>query len=155
MPKPTLDQKRAKFALGKVESVLANPQLSGKRQKFLIELRHLPAQLHWGGLGQTAASLLADQDNEARQQIHKWLEEWLRESGIYAPQPGGKVPKLMQAITGRDGFEALQDRYVAATREARAIAVWLKKFAEAFLRGDAGKDRKERKHDVAAPQPAQ
>jgi len=132
LPKATLEQKRAKFALGSIEWVLGLDDTK-LRQSFLIDLRHLPAQLHWGGLGQTAASLLADPDKKQRAAIYKWLQDWLQKTGIYAASAGPQ-PSLIQAIAGSGGNERLQDRYVAATREARALAVWLKKFAEAFLR---------------------
>lgn len=152
MPKPTMEQKRARFALERVEEVLRDQHLKGLRKKFLIELRHLPAHLHWGGLGQAAASLLADPKNEPRTTIHKWLEDWLRQSGIYRVA-GNKQPTLIQSVTGSGGHDALQDRYVAATREARAIAVWLKKFAEAFLREQEKAEKKGDDHGAAAASP--
>lgn len=151
MPKATLEQKRAKFALSSIESVLALGD-SKTRQSFLIDLRHLPAQLHWGGLGQTAASLLADPDKKQRARIYEWLQEWLQNTGIYAAPPGAQ-PSLIRAIAGSAGNEQLQDRYVAATREARALAVWLKKFAEAFLREPEVKQSKG-DHDGASAAPA-
>ena len=153
MPKPTMDQKRARFALEKIKIVLED-QDPKRRQKYLIELRHLPAQLHWGGLGQAAASLLTDRNkNKHRVEIHLWLEDWLRQSHVYAALNKGKQASLMEAITGAGGNEQLQDRYVAATREARAIAVWLKKFAEAFLREPDQNDNKGDDHAAAAPPP--
>jgi CRISPR type III-B/RAMP module-associated protein Cmr5 len=137
MPKPTLEQRRAKFALGKIERVLHDPEMKKNRTSFLIDLRHLPAQLHWGGLGQTAASLLADPEKKQRKEIYAWLEAWLRETGIYTAGKGPQPP-LIHAIAGSGDNEQLQRRYVEATREARALAVWLKKFAEAFLREAKG-----------------
>lgn len=156
MPKPTMEQKRARFALERVEEVLSDQHLKGFRKKFLIELRHLPAHLHWGGLGQAAASLLAaptnDPTNDPRRRIYKWLEDWLRQSGIYHVAKD-KQPSLIQSVTGSGGHDALQDRYIAATREARAIAVWLKKFAEAFLREQEKAEKKGDDHGAAAAPP--
>jgi CRISPR/Cas system CMR-associated protein Cmr5 small subunit len=152
MQKPTIEQKRARFALERVESVLSDRHLKGLRKKFLIELRHLPANLHWGGLGQAAASLLADPKNEPRMTIYKWLEDWLRQSGIYRVANANQ-PSLIQCVTGSGGHDALQDRYVAATREARAMAVWLKKFAEAFLREPEQEKSKGGDHGAAAATP--
>jgi CRISPR type III-B/RAMP module-associated protein Cmr5 len=148
MRKSTVDQERAKFALERIERVLSEPALHEKRKKFLIELRHLPGALHWGGLGQTAASLLADRKNEPRLRIHEWLQDWLL-MRVYTTDKA-KKPTLMQAITGSGDFEQLAQRYVAATREARALAVWLKKFAEAFLRTDEEGSKKETGDAVAA-----
>jgi CRISPR/Cas system CMR-associated protein Cmr5 small subunit len=149
---PTVEQKRARFALEKVKGVLEDQELMRLRQKFLIELRHLPAQLHWGGLGQAAASLLADPHNTPRRKIYLWLEDWLRRSRMYRVA-GDTQPTLIQSITGSGGHDALQDRYVAATREARAIAVWLKKFAEAFLPEPEKNDTKGDDHGAAAAPP--
>jgi CRISPR type III-B/RAMP module-associated protein Cmr5 len=149
---PTIEQKRARFALEKVQGVLHDRDLTKLRQKFLIELRHLPAQLHWGGLGQAAASLLADPKNQPRKSIYDWIEDWLRESGRYRVA-GDQQPTLIQSITGSGGHDALQARYVAATREARAIAVWLKKFAEAFLPEPEKSDTKGDHHGAAAAPP--
>ncbi len=134
MAKPMLEQQRAKFALGKVRPKGS----SGSRGDYLIQLRQLPAQLHWGGLGQTVASLCADAKNAVRQDIYKWIEEWLHERRIY-PSPDS----LIDCITGTSKkvpADRVQESYVIATAEARALAVWLKKFAEAFLEeeGDHG-----------------
>src|SRR5215212_3617726 len=101
MRKPTADQERANFALDKV---LHDPLVSKNREKFLIDLRHLPAQLHWGGLGQTAASLLADGEKPQRKRIYDWLEEWLRKKRIYSVAKGAP-PSLIDAIAGSAGSE--------------------------------------------------
>ena len=130
----TREQKRARFALDRIHEVLRNPKLSALRPQFLTDLRHLPAQLHWGGLGQTAASLRADTDKQQRLEIFSWIETWLHETRIYADEKS--KPPLLDAITGAGGNARFETQYVIATREARAVAVWLKKFAEAFLQGD-------------------
>lgn len=123
----TIDQTRARFALLKIESVKDHE----KRDKFATELKDLPARLHSGGLAQTAATFLRKSEEE-RQTIYRWLEEWLRQDPVRYP---GKV-RLIDAIAGNVSAADLPDveaRYREASREARAIANWLKKFAEAFL----------------------
>lgn len=130
---PTLEQRRASFALKCIRSDDVKPRQSD----YLIELRKLPANLHTLGLGQTAAMLLADGDKKPhRVKIYGWLEQWLKQPPVSYPNRS-----LIDSITGIDdpAAEALQSKYPAASREARAVAVWLKKFAEAFLRGDEPK----------------
>src|SRR5437588_129410 len=101
MPKPTLEQQRAKFALEKVREKEASRQ----RKDYLIQLRRLPAQLHWAGLGQTVASFRADAKNEVRQEIYKWIEGWLQRREIYPRKP------LLDCITGfRDAVAAERPR---------------------------------------------
>ncbi len=137
MAKMTLEQLRAQFALGKIRTKKGTP----KQKDYLIQLRQLPAQLHWGGLGQTVASLLADRENVARQEICTWIEEWLRKPPVNYP----KNQSLIDCIVERG------DLYIAATREVRALAVWLKKFAEAFLDPPEPKKKEERDGTAAAP----
>lgn len=126
----TLEQKRACFALTHVEGVQADSEKSDK--KFRTQLLKLPARLHNNGLGQTAAYLRAQGSGSPEHEIFSWLEAWLHgeAGGVY---PAG-VP-LLDAASGR--AQAVQGReeqlYRRASVEARALAVWLKRFAEAFL----------------------
>jgi len=152
MDKLTIEQQRAKYALGRINGILNDREKNEKRAKYLTDLRHLPSQLHWGGLGQTAASLLSDQkSNPQRRDIYDWIEGWLRERKIYAGERTS--PKLIEAIAGIGEGAKLADKYVAATREARALAVWLKKFAEAFLQPatSEAKDEERGGHGTPAP----
>lgn len=117
----TLELDRAKFALEKINGI----KTAENHDKFRIEMRDLPARLHSAGLGQTVASLLASrQDHKARGTIYDWLEEWLRKPPVNYPGTSG----LIDCIVGN-----LPAGYMAASREARALATWLKKFAEAFI----------------------
>jgi len=126
----TLELDRAKFALDKIETIKGGEN----RDKFLTELRDLPARLHSAGLGQTVASLLASREHEARQTIYKWLEDWLSRSPIGYPVNTKNGPRLIDCIVGRNQpANATPASYLSASREARAVATWLKKFAEAFI----------------------
>ena len=118
----TLELERAKFALEKINGV----KDAADHAKYRIELRDLPARLHSAGLGQTIASLLASADNKPRQTIYTWLQEHLRKRPV--GYPAGS--KLIDCIVG--AAETNTD-YMTASREARALATWLKKFAEAFI----------------------
>lgn len=125
----TLEQERAAFALSKVEAVRTDE----RRAKLKTQLVKLPARLHSSGLGQTMAFYLSAGDAKAEAEICRWLEHWLKKriSGYDAKL------SLMQCLTGSGlaaGIDA-EAKYREASAEARALAVWLKRFAEAFLEG--------------------
>ncbi len=126
----TLEQERAAFALKQVEAVAGD----GRRAKYKTQLLKLPARLHNNGLGQTAAFLLAQKKGSPEHAVYDWLQQWL----------GGK-PKiydadqsLIKCITG-EGMtdDEAESGYRRASAEVRSLAVWLKRFAEAFLEGEA------------------
>jgi len=125
----TLERERARFALGKVNSVRDHD----KRAKYKTQLLKLPARLHTNGLGQTVAFYLAAGKASPEAQICTWLGAWMRQREIYLE--GG----FLENIVGADGADAreAERRYRAASAEARALAVWLKRFAEAFLEESA------------------
>lgn len=117
----TLEQRRAAFALDKINGVAANAE------KFKPQIVKLPARLHTNGLGQTVAFYLSAGPKKPEYEVCRWLEEWLTCAGNpYHGVPGG----LIDAITTADEI-----KYRAASAEARALANWLKRFAEAFLEG--------------------
>ena len=116
------DLARAKFALREVQGVPADKKL---REKYKTQLLKLPARLHTNGLGQTVAFYLSSGAGSAEDRICRWFEDWLRGPavGIY---PADR--DLIDAITA-----GTEDSYRRASAEARALASWLKRFAEAFL----------------------
>lgn len=120
------DQDRAKFALGKIDDVKKLDP--GQRTKFKTQLLKLPARLHTNGLGPTVAFYLSAGPGKPEVEICAWLQQWLSkpEVGIYSSG------RLIKSIA--DGPEST---YRLASEEVRALAVWLKRFAEAFL--DEGK----------------
>ncbi|MGZ5444635.1 MAG: type III-B CRISPR module-associated protein Cmr5 [Thermoanaerobaculia bacterium] len=115
-----LDQQRAGFALSKIQGLKAD------RDKYLTELRKLSARLHTSGLGQSVAFYLSAGAKSPEATICDWLAQWLRKRGIYE-SPGGAG--LMSAITS----DTTNYKYRQASVESRALATWLKRFAEAFL----------------------
>ncbi len=121
----TLEQQRAAFALDHVERI----KDGDRKSKFKTQLIKLPSRLHSNGLGQTVAFYLSTGKEEAPEwQICQWLGDWLGDDHrkIYSGRES-----LIHQISGRD-----EDRYRRASAEARALAVWLKRFAEAFIAGD-------------------
>lgn len=133
----TLEQKRASFALKMIDWI--NNTAGQKPSKYKTELRKLPGRLHNIGLGQTIAFLLSEGPGKPEWHICEWLEDWLAtedDPGIYPPNI-----KLIRCVSGED--EKLKDLdaellYRRASEEARALSVWLKRFAEAFLVEERG-----------------
>lgn len=127
------EQKRARFALQKVEGIKDHP----KAAKYKTQLLKLPARLHSNGLGQTVGYFLAQKDGSPEWDICTWLEAWLgmEQSGIY------RSGRLVDCVCGAPAAdlreEEVEPRYRRASAEARALANWLKRFAEAFLSGAA------------------
>jgi CRISPR-associated protein Cmr5 len=131
----TLEQQRAAFALERVELVRDDERRNNA--KYKTQLLKLPARLHNNGLGQTAAYLLAQKNGSPEKQVYDWLETWLCSDDRHV-YPAGT--QLIKCITGNaEGLQAadVEPRYRRASAETRALAVWLKRFAEAFLEGDA------------------
>jgi CRISPR-associated protein Cmr5 len=124
----TLEQERAAFALEQVESVLNDEK---KRAKYKTQLLKLPARLHTNGLGQTVAFYISAGSGKPETEICRWIEQWLQKR---IPALQGR--KLIDCIAGRGVPEADAERiYREAAAETRALAVWLKRFAEAFIEG--------------------
>lgn len=126
----TLEQQRAAFALEHVESVKDRDDAA----KYKTQLLKLPSRLHNSGLGQTVAFYLASGQDSPEATICTWLQQWLGRD-VYAQAGGGR---LIDWITGhhqslREGNGDAALLYRQASREARAMAVWLKRFAEAFI----------------------
>jgi CRISPR type III-B/RAMP module-associated protein Cmr5 len=126
----TLEQERAAFALEKVDSIKGGREKS----KYKTQLLKLPARLHNNGLGQTVAFYLSAGTGKPEVAICGWIEEWLLQREIYERRP------LIEAITGARNSGIQPDRveplYRQASAEVRALAVWLKRFAEAFIEGE-------------------
>lgn len=130
----TLEQNRAKFALARIKSVKDLPTAG----KFKTNLLKLPARLHSSGLGQTVAFYLSAGAGEPEAEICTWLGDWLSSD----EQPYADLRtngSLIDWITGSlpvfgDGLDA-ELLYRRASTEARALATWLKRFAEAFIEG--------------------
>src|SRR5215213_957927 len=128
----TLEQRRAAFALARIDEVKA----SLDKAKYKTQLLKLPARLHSTGLGQTVAFYLSvgtAAPPKPEKVICDWLQAWLTtEQRIYPSQ------ELVRSLAGTGlapGVDA-EAKYREAAAEARAIAVWLKRFAEAFIAGE-------------------
>jgi CRISPR-associated protein Cmr5 len=124
---PTLAQRRAAHALARVQAhEKTGPKSYGK---YVSYAEALPATILMNGLGQAAATLLSKAAGDARAHrlLFDDLQSWLCGSDTAAPYPGEK--DLMKAIVARDPHD-----YLRAQAEALEFLVWLKKFANAFLK---------------------
>lgn len=132
----TIEQKRAAHALEFVTGLKDGKY--GNYGKFRSYVNGLPATIVMNGLGQAMATELAaanlgkaeqkrKTDHKAHEKLFKQIEKWLLlECDIYP-----ESSDLMVAIT----FHG-QDEYIRAQAEALAYLVWLKKFSQAYLKGD-------------------
>lgn len=130
MPAPekrTLEQRRAEYALGKIDQVKKKSRAD--QAKYKSQLLKLPSRLHTNGFGQTVAFYLAAGKGKPEWEICSLLQAWLADQQIY---PADK--DLIRSIA--EGSEAL---YRRASAEARALAIWLKRFAEAFIQEEETK----------------
>ncbi len=117
----TIEQQRARFALGRVREV-ASKKYGGKYRQ---EVQGLPAMILTNGLGQTLAFLRAkskggradDEHAAAYQHLCSWICLQM-----------GWTGDLLERVTATDVAG-----YRRAQLEALAVLGWLKRFAEAEL----------------------
>lgn len=120
-----MEQKRAAHALEFIVGLEKDGP--GKYGKFRSYVSSLPATIVMNGFGQAMATELASKKEKGHDHLFKAVEEWLlTKCGIYPEESD-----LMKAITSNG-----QDEYIRAQAEALAYLVWLKKFSQAYLKGD-------------------
>lgn len=116
----TLDQQRAAFAWDKVSAL-------GGSKEYRSLVRQLPAMVQTNGLAQTLAFLLAP--SGAKKDLYQQLQQWLCTAAphpVYPTQADEEI-HLMRRLTRGDS-QTLRH----ATLEVQALALWLKRFAEAL-----------------------
>jgi CRISPR type III-B/RAMP module-associated protein Cmr5 len=129
----TLEQKRAAFALEKIDSV----KKTERAGKYKTQLLKLPARLHNNGLGQTVAFYLTAGPEKPEWIICDWLQGWLSRTTGEGPAIYPPGVELIRCVSGQGLHEKLDAEllYRRASDETRAVSVWFKRFAEAFLQG--------------------
>ena len=116
----TLQQERAKHALGQVQSW----QALNDNSKLRARSSELPFMIHANGLGQAAAFFKSKGKKDGYDVVFSALQSWLR-----APhRPLAGTPDLMSAIVATD-----LHTYRMAQAEAIQYMDWVKKFASAYL----------------------
>ncbi|MFB6259734.1 MAG: type III-B CRISPR module-associated protein Cmr5 [Thiohalorhabdaceae bacterium] len=122
----TMQQRRAAFALERVQRVADNDKIAPK--EFVAYASGLPAMIHMNGLGQAAAFYRSKggdkQGGASYQYLYDLLSDWLCDEG----QPFEDHSDLLVGITSAD-----MAAYMLAQAEAQALMDWVKKFAKAFL----------------------
>jgi CRISPR-associated protein Cmr5 len=119
----TLQQERAKHALGKVQSWVA----LNDGAKLKARTSELPFMVHANGLGQAAAFFKSKKNKDGYDVVLLALQSWLAMDN----RPFADKPDLMRAIV-----EADLSTYRLAQAEAMAYMDWVKKFASAYLDTD-------------------
>ncbi|MCC7367675.1 MAG: type III-B CRISPR module-associated protein Cmr5 [Chloroflexi bacterium] len=117
----TVEQERAKFALGRVHDVKGHHQWMARA--YRREVMGLPAMILVNGLGQTLAFLKAKGAGSLNEHAvaYRHLSDWV---GKQLSLPGD----LLEEITRMD-----VGRYRLAQAEALAVLTWLKRFAESEI----------------------
>lgn len=134
----TIEQQRAAKAFESVKSI------KGKvfEEKYKALASGAPADIQINGLGQTLAFWKAKankpQLNEHKalyQHVADWVKERLQKEGATLPANTDLLEWLMQTAT--------TEQYRRATAETSALLLWLKRFAEAELKGDVSQGKSE------------
>lgn len=132
--KQILEQRRARHALEKVYKTGEKyPEGAEGRKNFVSYVENLPAAILNNGLGQAAATLLAQAKGKKdvpHRIVYNILEDWLCRDDPAAPykRTGDNAP-LMNGIVNGD-----RSSYIKAQAEALSYLEWLKKFTVAFLK---------------------
>lgn len=122
----TLDQERAAAALRAVESI-RGPRVAAD---YRTQAQGLPAMLVSSGLAPTLAFLAAKGTDEDKAHAHlaQHLAAWVLRQ-VFGEEPAGEPASCcFHRITEADSVT-----YRRAEREALELAVWIKRFAEAYL----------------------
>jgi CRISPR-associated protein Cmr5 len=119
----TLEQKRAAFALAKVQAV--NGEIAGE---YATLAKRLPSMVIQCGVGQSLAFLLSKEREECKI-MYSHLEEWL--NGPIDEQHPRRIYNSTKLIEGL--MHGSRQDYTAAQEEALSLLEWFSKFATAFL----------------------
>jgi len=130
----TMQQKRAKYALEKVNKAIS----AGVNQKeYKAYAANLPAMIHTNGLGQAAAFFKSK--GGTHEKLYQLLSNWLcGKIDDATTQPYSDCDNLLDGITQKD-----MHTYRVAQAEAQMLMDWVKKFAKAFMTDDDDAKNKE------------
>ena len=127
----SMEQMRAEFALGKIESIKTQND-----ETLKIEVRrhfnNLPALIRTNGLGQALAFFYMQEKDKkpspSYRAIYDMVGTWLCNERSNGRVFHEHTDDVLTAITRCD-----MQHYMAAQNEALALLEWLKKFAIAYL----------------------
>ena len=132
----SLDVERARVAYREV-SQLTCPNDQSAESKRSARLRELPSMLYNHGLGQTFAFCVAkgkkhDDYERAWKALSCWVFKFVPEAQV---SPGDRQdPRAVCHWLASDEHTTTRDRRLL--KEAIAYATWLKRWAEALLKGE-------------------
>lgn len=130
----TMQQKRAKYALEKVNEAIKT-EINQKEYKAYAA--NLPAMIHTNGLGQAAAFFKSK--GGTHEKLYQLLSDWLCGKIDYAKtQPYSDCCNLLDGITQED-----MHTYRVAQAEAQMLMDWVKKFAKSFMTDEDDAKNKE------------
>jgi len=119
-----IQQSRAKHALQFVRETGGGSD----PKRFAALAKKLPVMVQQNGLGQALLFVLAN-GKDSGKHIYSLIDEWLKERELVDRESNALDYLIWQA--DREG-------YLAAQEETIALAVWLKKFTEAFVDSGEG-----------------
>ena len=129
----TIEQSRAAYALQCIEAV--NRADSGVAQEYKSYARQWGPMVHANGLGQALAFAKSKPKSEAWKMLYRHLGNWLTGNAI-AQNVACPAPLRVDANT-TDAIVAITtqptEAYLAATAEALALVLWIKRLAEASI----------------------
>ena len=130
-----LVQRRAKYAMDKVNTVAANHDVATEYARHIMKL---PVMVLNNGLGQALAYLLAEcEENNWACCLYQDIDAWLNGTPnddypcrVYgAPVPGANASnKLIEELMNGN-----RSQYFRAQQEALLLLGWMTKFANAYL----------------------
>lgn len=128
-----LEQKRASFAYKAVDDGRAKSKR--QQEEYATLVKNLAASILHNGLGQTVAFLMSKAEGQASSAHGLLLTQmatWLVRDNILS-DPGidiAATERLMQALLSN---QTTRQQWRQAEQEAVELAIWLKRFAEAFI----------------------
>lgn len=137
----TLEQKRAIYALERINKQKNDPKNSGDYGRHV---RKMPAMILNNGLGQALAFLLADGNPASSGALYKDFQNWVcgnkKDDNDYPrliynneKDKDGKDKDLILLLMDKD-----RSHYMEAQQEILSLLTWMKKFADAYLPKSAG-----------------
>ena len=129
----TIEQSRAAYALQCIEEV--NRAKKDVAQEYKSYARQWGPMVHANGLGQALAFARSKPKSEAWKKLYQHLSNWL--TGHTVAQNMACPAPLRVSATTTDAIVAITtqptEAYLAATSEALALVLWIKRLAEASI----------------------
>ncbi|BBO79929.1 hypothetical protein DSCO28_04950 [Desulfosarcina ovata subsp. sediminis] len=121
----TIQQKRAEYALKKVQEAANDLQLKKEKDEFKSYASALPAMIHMNGLGQAAAFYKSQ--GGRHEHLYNLLSGWLTQDN----QPYAGNDNLLDGIVNNN-----MHTYRLAQAEAQKLMTWVKMLAKAYITGE-------------------